>query len=154
MNIFFMFNYLDFPSYISQDKYNQGWYKGENKNCVYSPIKCLYDNWQNIHCIYCRQQHKSTDTDNDFYIKRNSIRNIHFNIGKYINDNDYGEIITFDKNVENGYYSVKLTTDSHTFQSCNKIGRYFINGCELVCDAEYLNPFANPKKWYTPLKTE
>ena len=52
----------------SQDKYNQVWYKGENKNCVYWPILGSYNNQQIIHCIDSRKQHESTETDMNVYI--------------------------------------------------------------------------------------
>ena len=96
------------------------------------------------------KQHKSTDTEISFHIKHNAIRNIAFKIVKDISDNDYGEISTIEKNAENWYYLGKCTSDSYTLQSSHNIGRDVIKVGELVCDAVYLNPFANFNKWYTP----
>ena len=39
------------------------------------------------------------------------------------------------KNAEIGYYLVKYTSDSYTFKSYHKIGKYIIKAGELVCDA-------------------
>ena len=50
----------------------------------------------------------------------------------------------------NGYYPVKWTSDSYTLNFSNKIVRDVIKSGELICDALYLNTFANFKKWYTP----
>ena len=84
-----------------QDRYNQYQCKGENQNCVYWPILGSYKNWKIIHCIESIKYHESSDTDTNVCIKRNSVRNIALNIGKYISDNYYGAILTIDKNAEN-----------------------------------------------------
>ena len=52
----------------SQYKYNQDQYRGENQNCVYWPIIGSYNNWQIIHFVCSRKQHKSIDTDINFHI--------------------------------------------------------------------------------------
>ena len=51
-------------------------------------------------------------------------------------------------NAENGYYLVKWTSESYTFQSTQFLGKYFITAGELMCDAVYLNPLAYFKHWY------
>ena len=50
-----------------------------------------------------------------------------------------------DKNSENGYYLVKWTGGSYTFQASRKILSDVIKAGELVCDTLYLNPFAKFK---------
>ena len=80
------------PWNIIQDKYNQDQYRGENQNCVYWPIIGSYNNWQIIHFVCSIKQHKSIDTDKDFHIKHNTMRNIDLNTGKDISENYYGEI--------------------------------------------------------------
>ena len=54
-------------------------------------------------------------------IYKKIIRNIDLNIGKDISDNNYREILTIDKNEENGYYLVKWISDSYNFNSYHKI---------------------------------
>ena len=51
-----------------------------------------------------------------------------------------------------GYYIVKWTSDSYTFQSPHKMVKYIIKAGELVCDVVYFNPLANFKQWYNPYK--
>ena len=72
------------------------------------------------------EREKKTDTDRNVYIKHNYIRNVALNIGKDRSDNYYGETSKIDKNAENGYYLVKWTSDSYTFQYSHMIGRDFI----------------------------
>ena len=109
----------------------------------------FYNNWNIIHCIYSRKQTESTDTVINVHIKHNTISNIDLNIGKDISENDYGAISIIDKNAETGYYFVKWTSDSYTFQYSHKIGKYFIKAGWLVCDAVYFNLFDNLRQWYT-----
>ena len=99
----------------SQDKYNQYQYKGENQNCIYCPILGSYKFWQIIHCIDSREQHESADTGIHVHIENHSIRKIALNIGKDISENDYGAILTIEKNAENWCYLVKWTSDGYTF---------------------------------------
>ena len=106
----------------------------------------FYNNWNIIHCIYSRKQTESTDTVINVHIKHNTISNIDLNIGKDISENDYGAISIIDKNAETGYYFVKWTSDSYTFQYSNKIVRDMIKAVYLVCDALYANSSANFKK--------
>ena len=54
------------------------------------------------------------------------------------------------KNSENWYYLVKWTSGSYNLNYYHNIGRYIIKTGELVCDVEYLNSFANFRKWYNP----
>ena len=67
---------LTSPWNISQDKYNQDLYKGDNQNCVYWPILGSYNNQKIIHCIQIRKQHESSYTGINVYIKQHAIRNI------------------------------------------------------------------------------
>ena len=90
-----------FPWNISQYNYNQDCYKGEKQNCVYWPIIGSYKNWRIIYFIDNRKHHKSTDIEITVNIKQNKIRNIDLNTVRYISDNNYGEISTIDKKVEN-----------------------------------------------------
>ena len=107
----------------------------------------FYNNWNIIHCIYSRKQTESTDTVINVHIKHNTISNIDLNIGKDISENDYGAISIIDKNAETGYYFVKWTSDSYTFQYNNNTGIDFIRSSDLVFYLLYLNSFDNFKQW-------
>ena len=50
-----------------------------------------------FHCVDSRKQHEAINTDKTNCIIHNYIRNIDLNIGKYISDNDNGEIYTIEK---------------------------------------------------------
>ena len=56
------------------------------------------------------------------------------------------------KNVENWFYLVKFTSDSYAFKYSPNIVIDVIKAGELVCDAVYLNTFANFKQCYTPYR--
>ena len=47
-------------------------------------------------------------------------------------------------------YLAKWKIDGYTLQYSHKIERYVIKSGQLVCDAVYLNPFANFNQWYKP----
>ena len=51
-----------------------------------------------------------------------------------------------------GYYIVKWTSDSYTFQSPHKMVKYIIKAGELVCDVVYFNPLANFKQCIIHIK--
>ena len=64
-----------------------------------------------IHCIDSRKQHESTNTDINIHMKNNAIKNIDLSIGKDISANDYGDILTINKNSSNGYYIFKCASE-------------------------------------------
>ena len=81
---------------------------------------------QFIHFIESIKHHESTDTDINVHIKQHVIRNIALNSVRNISDNNYGALSTIHENAENGYYLVKWTSDSYTFQYSHMIRRDFI----------------------------
>ena len=93
-------------------------------------------------------QKLSNYTDINAHLKQNSISNVALNIGRYISEKYYGAILKTDKNVENGYYLVKWTSDSYILQFYHKIERDIIKDGGFVCGVLYLNTFANFKQWY------
>ena len=58
------------------------------------------------------------------------------------------EIFNTWQNAENWYYLVKWTSGSYTLQYSHNIVRDVIKAGELMCDAEYLNPFDYFKQSY------
>ena len=59
---------LALPWNISQDKYNQVRYKGENHNCVYWPFLWSYKNWHIIHFIERIKQQELIEADINVHI--------------------------------------------------------------------------------------
>ena len=87
-------------------------------------------------------------------MKQNDIRNIALKIGRDISSEDYGTISTSDKNSESGYYLVKWTSESYTFQYSRQLGNCFIKAGDFVCDVVYFNKLDNFNQWYNPYKYE
>ena len=79
---------------ISQDKYNQHRYKGDNQNCIYWPILGYYNNWHIIHFIASKKQHKLSYN----YI---NVQEHCFKHWGNTSENDYGKFSIIDKNSEN-----------------------------------------------------